>query len=402
MTSIFPPGLVRLSARPEFETDVRRAVDGVVEALVAASPRPLAAVFLAGSAASGEAVAFECAPRDVVCLSDLDLGLVLRAPGDRSPVRAAVTAWLESDAASRARAFFSGIDVGLYAASDLAAQPLKPGTFEMASSAVVLRGDRAALDALRRFEPDAIPPVEGRRLLANRVAELIRATYGRPSRERLPARAFDARYAAGKLLLDAGVSVLAASGGYCAGMPARMAALETSTAVRDAFGERTDAYLEEARFWSDLRSGRRTWNEVAGRYGAEGVVPAALWERSREAVAGVWRWFDGARRAGLPPRAGRDSARRWRAWARGRPARERLEALARVARAAPHEAADEAVVRLFAAWPAGGAAPPDAALERRLKDLLPSPSRPEEGAGFEAWARALLAARADMIRAGDE
>jgi hypothetical protein len=393
----------RLSGRPESASRLRSEAESVVAGLLDAAGRDLRAVFLAGSLAVGEAVLVSGPDGRDLCLSDLDLGLVLRDGRDRDRVRVAATRWLSGDSAGPARRFFAGLDVGVYATSDLEAQPLKPGTLEVSQTGVVLWGDDAALRAWPRFATDRIPLAEARSLLANRTAELLRAAHAAPAPDRAYVRAFDAAYAAGKTVLDAGTALLVATGAYRVGLGPRLDAMMESSAVREAMADGTGRYLDAARFWTAIRLGTEEWGSVRARYPGASVPPEALWEEARLAVERSWEWLRGRRTVARAGPGFIESARRWRAWGANRSWTQKLAGLARAPFLTPRESVEAAAVLLFTGWAgseAGALVPME--LERAAARLLPGSARARRGSTRSEWCRALLAAREALARAGDE
>jgi hypothetical protein len=168
------------------------------------SSPPLLLIFLTGSATHGELCGLLTPDGDRRYLSDLDIGILTegRLSGELQRRLADLAA----------AAVHEGPEprFGFYCVADLDRQDPTMGLVEGVRCGGVLHGDPALLRRFRLPAPEDIPPVEGRRLLANRVIEWLAAR----GRDRDPAAQF---YAAGKLIADIAAVALLARGAYRGG-----------------------------------------------------------------------------------------------------------------------------------------------------------------------------------------
>ena len=249
------------------------------------------AAFLGGSAARGEVWAVRVEENWEI-YSDLDLYVIVCGPRALGPVRAQAKAASERLPAAGAGArFLRGADVGVYTLEDLAAQPARPGTVELARESFWLYGDRAVFDALAPGEARAIARDEALYLLENRIAELswVAAPADAP-RERL------ARVLALKTRLDVGAAHLIVDGSYTPAVRARAEAIRArppvtmSARVRadldEAFSDydRLDAYVRAGSGPAEVARAAAlaadAWRTLAERVlGAPGGTAAALVNR---------------------------------------------------------------------------------------------------------------------------
>lgn len=125
------------------------------------------AVFAGGSVARGDVWAARVAGRTEI-YSDIDLYVVVSAAEHTPAVReafqmASAALPAETDEAS----FHRGIDIGVYTLEDLVGQPVRPGTVDLASIALLLHGDADVVGALAAGSR-SIAPAEALYLLENR------------------------------------------------------------------------------------------------------------------------------------------------------------------------------------------------------------------------------------------
>ena len=171
----------------------------------------------------------------VTVLSDLDMAVVVRDAAERDAWRSIALTWPQI--AYR----FPGADavvgewaLGVYALDDLAQQPPKMGTVELACGSLVLAGDARVCERVQPRDASQISVEESFRLIATRAVEQLRAraewaavrATAAPARTPEGVAARRLAYASLKTMSDLGTALLSATGGYAIGRAARAAALE--------------------------------------------------------------------------------------------------------------------------------------------------------------------------------
>ncbi len=142
----------------------------VLPAVRAAAGDALETVLLSGSHATGEAV-WAVREGRRVSLSDLDLYVVMR---DEAAVTVARRALRLPPPDVLLRAGLAGpVEAGFVTLDGLARMPARPGTVELARSALAVAGKPETLARLPRREPAEIDLDERLRLLENRAFELL-------------------------------------------------------------------------------------------------------------------------------------------------------------------------------------------------------------------------------------
>ncbi|MEO5618544.1 MAG: hypothetical protein ABIS67_12285 [Candidatus Eisenbacteria bacterium] len=171
------------------------------------------AVILGGSHARGEAVWAEL-PGRRVCLSDLDLHVLLADPSARQAAeRAAAAGRAGMVAKLRGLGLAGPLELGFHTLSEWTRMPARPATLELRRCGLVLAGEREWRERLPAWRPRDIPPEEIRLLIENRAFELIAARFGGSEGDEA-LQALRAAHAQYKVALDlAGVERLA-SGAY--------------------------------------------------------------------------------------------------------------------------------------------------------------------------------------------
>jgi hypothetical protein len=166
---------------------LRWAVPRLVEAL---QPCGLRLVFLAGSAALGEAAGWATEPDGGLLLSDLDLGVVTRTAVPDS-IRADLAEklshgsdWPAASPAVRGAAARGGADrggtkaawpfaIGYYEARSLGQQAPTLGLVDFSRHGLQLWGEGELLSRVHAPAEDRVPPWEALRLVGNRALELL-------------------------------------------------------------------------------------------------------------------------------------------------------------------------------------------------------------------------------------
>ncbi|MFN8587807.1 MAG: hypothetical protein U0704_08370 [Candidatus Eisenbacteria bacterium] len=160
----------------------------------------LEALVLSGSHANGEAVWVVHEGREI-SLSDLDLYAVMRDP---STAEAGAARARAATAGLAARLLALGcaapLEVAFLTRGDLARQPARPGTIELARCGRVVWGDPGVTSALPRWNVSDVPFEEARLLLENRAFELLDAA---PASARPGAGALELLHARHALLKSA-------------------------------------------------------------------------------------------------------------------------------------------------------------------------------------------------------
>lgn len=243
----------------------RARASAVARELLARSPAgSVLSIFAAGSLGRDEVWSAEI-DGVLEIYSDIDLCVVVTDERALSAVRDAARADVDPVAGAR---FLRPPDVGVYTVDDLAAQPVRPGTVDLAARHVVLHGDASVPRRLPAHHPSSIDASEALYLLENRVAELAEAgavTDGPGARMAL-VRALKAR-------LDIHAAHLLVEGTFDPALHAR-AARASSPATMD-----TDA-REEAAAAYRIAADLRTWLATADAF--------AEAERSLRALARAW------------------------------------------------------------------------------------------------------------------
>lgn len=147
---------------------LRRRAGTIAEAIVARAPAgAVAHIFAGGSLARGGVWA---ATIDGILeiYSDIDLYVVVDAPALRGAVRAAAAAVLHAAGEVPGVRFLRGVDAGVYTRADLRAQPLRPGTADLATRHIVLHGSAPLPGDLLPGAGGAMPAAEALYLLENR------------------------------------------------------------------------------------------------------------------------------------------------------------------------------------------------------------------------------------------
>jgi predicted nucleotidyltransferase len=154
--------------------DMQRArAAAVAREVVSRSPQgAIVSVFAGGSLARGEVWAAE-AGGSLEIYSDVDIYVVARDASSVVAVKAAARAVAaDAPAETEGTRFLRPPDVGVYTEADLRAQPLRPGTIDLASRHVHLLGDPSVPARLPSLDAARIPANEALYLLENRAMEL--------------------------------------------------------------------------------------------------------------------------------------------------------------------------------------------------------------------------------------
>lgn len=261
-------------------------------------------LFLGGSAIHGELCGIEDPSGRRWFLSDLDLGIVTahRIPADRQLGISEDLARVEGDS--------PGLRAGFYCWSDLGRQHPTLGLVETVRQGFVLRGDAGALAGFRMPEPTAIPRWESRRLLCNRVLELLAAAD--------PARApLDRVYALSKLLADCAAVLLLHGRCYTGGGFAGRLASIRGADLPDSLGKRITA-------WTGWRLEPR-WGRTPLGCSVDGAETALILGEAGSGLKGITELLAPGpqpARGFLTPAdvRGRAWARAWKRWRRLAPA----------------------------------------------------------------------------------
>ena len=191
-----------------------RAATATRELLARAPSGSVRAVFAGGSVGRGE-VWSRVDGATLAVYSDVDLYVVLAENGDELAVRRAAAAL---DASSPREqdgvVFHRGVDVGVYRLDDLLAQPLRPGTADLADHHLWIHGDRSLLEPLRTALKRPMATTEALYLLENRAWDALEAASNRTAR---------ATATAAKVVLDVLSAALIAEGRFRSTYPARLA-----------------------------------------------------------------------------------------------------------------------------------------------------------------------------------
>ena len=257
-----------------------RAGDAAREFLQRVPAQSVRALFAGGSVGRGEVWS---APEEgrLAVYSDIDLYVVLAEGADLNRARWAAQ---EADAALprtlEGVVFHRGVDFGIYSFDDLRAQPVRPGTVDLAEHHVWLHGDRSLLEALRRDASYPMATSEALYLLEHRAWDALEAraetTQGRAS--------LRAYATAAKVVLDVVSAHLIAEGRYRATYRERIAEYAARAPMQVSKRVR-DAAASAERFRSGDTSSRldpqTALTMVAETWCA--LAPSILWGRDAEA-----------------------------------------------------------------------------------------------------------------------
>lgn len=161
--------------QPAIEIMRERAAAAVRDLIGRVPAGSIRAVFAGGSVGRGEVWS---AARDgtLEIFSDIDLYVIIADDADASLVRRAGNeAAAALPAASDGVVFRRGIDVGVYHVEDLIAQPVRPGTIDLAEHHLWLFGDRAVVASLAGAWSRPMAPSEALYLLENRAWDVLEA-----------------------------------------------------------------------------------------------------------------------------------------------------------------------------------------------------------------------------------
>jgi hypothetical protein len=221
--------------KPAIEIMRERAAAAVRELLARVPAGSVRAVFVGGSVGRGEVWSASRAGI-LEIFSDIDLYVIVADDADASLVRrAGCEAASMLPAASDGVMFRRGVDVGVYRLDDLLAQPVRPGTVDLAEHHLWLFGDRAVVAGLAHVPARAMDPTEALYLLENRAWDLLEAS------------AEEVTAAAAKSILDVMAAHLIAEGRFAPTYQARRAA-DQSQPVRFASSAARTAVESAERF----------------------------------------------------------------------------------------------------------------------------------------------------------
>jgi hypothetical protein len=162
----------------------RQRAEAVARSLVSRLPRgAVVAVFAGGSLGRGEVWAAHVDG----CLeiySDVDLYVVVDGAEACEAARRAVQAAQAESIAPGDAVFLRAVEVGVYTRSDLLAQPVRPGTVDLARHHLLLHGDASVLRELGSAMERPIDEREALYLLENRATELSYGGAGDEARAR--------------------------------------------------------------------------------------------------------------------------------------------------------------------------------------------------------------------------
>lgn len=164
---------------------LRRRAGTIAESIVRRAPRDsIRAIFAGGSVARGAVWAAQCDGR-LEIYSDIDLYVVVRSATHADGVRAAAAeAIRDTDAGEPGVRYLRGVDAGVYTHDDLRAQPLRPGTADLAARHVALCGDADSIPSFLPPEAARIAPEEALYLLENRAWDAQEPAGEDPGRRR--------------------------------------------------------------------------------------------------------------------------------------------------------------------------------------------------------------------------
>jgi hypothetical protein len=154
----------------------RTRASAIAGGLVSRSPQgAIACIFAGGSLGRGEVWCAQIDGANEV-YSDVDLYVVVDDEAQLAAVRS-VAASLTPPETSGVR-FLRPPDIGVYTRSDLAAQPVRPGTVDLAVHHLLLHGDAAVPKRIRAPAPSRMARDESLYLLENRVTEIAATNPG--------------------------------------------------------------------------------------------------------------------------------------------------------------------------------------------------------------------------------
>ncbi len=162
---------------PAIEIMRERAAAAVQELSARVPAGSIRAAFVGGSVARGEVWS---ASRNGVLeiFSDIDLYVVISEDADAAMVRRAAAEVASTMPSAGADAVFRrGIDVGVYRQADLLAQPVRPGTVDLAEHHLWLAGDRSLVALMAAALARPMDRSEALYLLENRAWDALEATH---------------------------------------------------------------------------------------------------------------------------------------------------------------------------------------------------------------------------------
>ena len=140
--------------------------------LISRAPRgSITCIFAGGSLGRGEVWAATIGA-GLEIYSDVDLYVVTSDDAVLAPVRAAAATLAAAAPGVDGVHFLRPPDLGVYTLGDLRAQPVRPGTVDLAVHHLVLEGDRDLPGRLPAPDVSSIPASEALYLLENRLGEL--------------------------------------------------------------------------------------------------------------------------------------------------------------------------------------------------------------------------------------
>lgn len=234
--------------KPAIEIMRERAAAVARDLVTRVPAASIRAVFAGGSVGRGEVWS---ASHDGILeiFSDIDLYVVIADDADVALVRRAGDEAVRALPASRdAVVFRRGVDVGVYRLHDLLAQPVRPGTVDLAEHHLWLFGDRAVVAGLAAALSRPMARAEALYLLENRAWDV------------LDGRAEASLATAAKVVLDVLAAHLIAEGRFAPTYDARRAAdlaqpvrfassaarVAVEAAERFRRGDQTGTALEDA------------------------------------------------------------------------------------------------------------------------------------------------------------
>jgi hypothetical protein len=196
--------------KPAIEIMHERAAEAVRNLVSRVPAGAIRAAFAGGSVGRNE-VWSAVEGTTLAIYSDLDLYVVLSDHADENAVRRAAAALVvEIPSGCHGVLFHRGLDVGVYHTDDLLAQPVRPGTIDLAEHHLWLYGDRAIVERLRAAMSGSINAGEALYLLENRSWDALEAV-AEAGQSRAPARA---AATAAKVVLDVLSAHLIAEGRF--------------------------------------------------------------------------------------------------------------------------------------------------------------------------------------------
>ena len=219
----------------------------VTRELLARAPAGAVRAIFAGGSVGRDEVWSRADGASLAIYSDLDLYVVLAENADEQAVRRAVATVDVSWPRERGGVvFLRGVDVGVYRLDDLLAQPVRPGTVDLADRNLWLYGDRSVIEPLRAALDRPMPMPEALYLLENRAWDALDATADTTPR---------ATATAAKVVLDVLAAHLIAEGRFRSTYAARREAL-AERAPSSMTSQDFEAVANAERVRSGDRSGR--------------------------------------------------------------------------------------------------------------------------------------------------